>query len=303
MSPITYRRTDKSLPSAEAATPSTMLDDEVQEQVRTEVVVGETLLTRYRCYYWPRCQKDPTDCLGRRRQLCRFVELVDEADEQAFIVEKQTAALKRKAAAMAKKRSAKKRKKENLIDGALLLGEVSTGQVVQATPRRPANAPPNLRQTSTPQDEVFQSDDILNEVHRTVPSAEAAYPSTMLDGEVQEQVRTEAVVEERPVTRDRCYYWPRCQKDPAYCLGRRRQLCRFVELVDEADEQAFIVEKQTANLKRKAADMAKLRSARKKIKRQKLSQNLIDGALLLGEGSTGQVVQATPRRPANAPSD
>jgi hypothetical protein len=47
-----------------------------------------------------------------------------------------------------------------------LFGEGSTEQVVQATPGRPANASPDLPQTPTPtpQDEVFQSDDILNEV-------------------------------------------------------------------------------------------------------------------------------------------
>jgi hypothetical protein len=45
---------------------------------------------------------------------------------------------------------------------ALLLGGVSTENGVQATPVKPANAPQDMQQT--PQDEVFQSDNVLNTV-------------------------------------------------------------------------------------------------------------------------------------------
>jgi hypothetical protein len=44
----------------------------------------------------------------------------------------------------------------------LLLGDGSAGNVVQATPHKPANAPPNMQQT--PRDEVFQSNNVLNKV-------------------------------------------------------------------------------------------------------------------------------------------
>ncbi len=47
---------------------------------------------------------------------------------------------------------------------ALLLRDGLTGNVAQAPAGRAANAPPNMQQTPTPIDDVFQSDDILNEV-------------------------------------------------------------------------------------------------------------------------------------------
>jgi hypothetical protein len=46
--------------------------------------------------------------------------------------------------------------------GGLLLGDGSTGNVVQVTPDKPVNAPPDMQQT--PPDEGFQSDNVLNEV-------------------------------------------------------------------------------------------------------------------------------------------
>jgi hypothetical protein len=52
--------------------------------------------------------------------------------------------------------------RHNVFTHGLLLGEGSTGNVVQATPDKPANAPPNMQHT--PRDEVFQSDNVLNEV-------------------------------------------------------------------------------------------------------------------------------------------
>jgi hypothetical protein len=45
---------------------------------------------------------------------------------------------------------------------ALLLGDGSTGSVVQVTSHKPANAAPDMQKT--PQDEVFQSDDVLNKL-------------------------------------------------------------------------------------------------------------------------------------------
>jgi hypothetical protein len=45
---------------------------------------------------------------------------------------------------------------------ALLLGDGSTGNVVQAAPDKPANPPPNMQQT--PRDAFFQSNNVLNEV-------------------------------------------------------------------------------------------------------------------------------------------
>jgi hypothetical protein len=53
-------------------------------------------------------------------------------------------------------------RRHNLFTHALLLGHGSTGNGVQATPDKPANAPPDTQQT--PPDEVFQSDNVLNEV-------------------------------------------------------------------------------------------------------------------------------------------
>jgi hypothetical protein len=52
--------------------------------------------------------------------------------------------------------------RHNLFTHALLLGDGSTGNGVQATPDNPANAPQDMQQT--PQDELFQSDNVLNEV-------------------------------------------------------------------------------------------------------------------------------------------
>jgi uncharacterized protein YerC len=54
--------------------------------------------------------------------------------------------------------------RHNAFTHALLLGEGSTGNDVQAPPGKAASAPPGIQQTPTPQDEVFQSDDILNKV-------------------------------------------------------------------------------------------------------------------------------------------
>jgi hypothetical protein len=52
--------------------------------------------------------------------------------------------------------------RHNIFTHALLLGDGSTGNVVQATPDKPADAP--LYMQHTPRDEVFQSDDVLNKV-------------------------------------------------------------------------------------------------------------------------------------------
>jgi hypothetical protein len=52
--------------------------------------------------------------------------------------------------------------RHNLFTHALLLGDGSAGIVVEATLDKPANAPQDMQQT--PQDEVFQSDNVFNEV-------------------------------------------------------------------------------------------------------------------------------------------
>jgi hypothetical protein len=54
------------------------------------------------------------------------------------------------------------RQRLNLFTHALLLEDGSTRNVVQATPNKPANTPHKI--LLTPQDEVFQSDNVLNEV-------------------------------------------------------------------------------------------------------------------------------------------
>jgi hypothetical protein len=50
----------------------------------------------------------------------------------------------------------------NLFDHGLLLGNGSTGNGIQATRDKPANAPPDMQHTFP--DEVFQSDNVRNEV-------------------------------------------------------------------------------------------------------------------------------------------
>jgi hypothetical protein len=52
--------------------------------------------------------------------------------------------------------------RHNLFAHDLLLGQGSTGNSVQATPDKPANAPQDMQQT--PPDEIFQTDNVLNEV-------------------------------------------------------------------------------------------------------------------------------------------
>jgi hypothetical protein len=52
--------------------------------------------------------------------------------------------------------------RRNIFTHALLLGDGSTGNVVQATPDKLANAPTYMQQT--PRDAFFQSDKVLNEI-------------------------------------------------------------------------------------------------------------------------------------------
>jgi hypothetical protein len=54
------------------------------------------------------------------------------------------------------------RQRHSVFTHALLLGDGPAGNSVQTTPDKPANAQPDMQQT--PPDEIFQSDNVLNEV-------------------------------------------------------------------------------------------------------------------------------------------
>jgi hypothetical protein len=69
--------------------------------------------TRIRCYYWPRCQKDPVQCGGWKPRLCRYVQIVNDDVLQEFLKEKKLAQKKRIAKLVADNRLAKKMAKKH----------------------------------------------------------------------------------------------------------------------------------------------------------------------------------------------
>jgi hypothetical protein len=126
------------------------------------------------------------------------------------------------------------------------------------------------QQESLPvQDRVL--DEVAGNDDESPSEQESSFP--LPDEVPQEQMQAEVIpvnIEthtQHVVIRKRCYYWPRCEKSPAVCLGYRPMKCKYVQPVNDEANRLFLEEKKVAGRKRIAELVANKRLADKRARK------------------------------------